>query len=65
VSLQAGRAVTRPAADQDMQDNFQLTGFLLRDMLEQRGQGYSDTSESFINAVIRHRASPDPKQLLG
>ena len=43
--------------DQDLQDGFQLTGmFLLRHVLEPRGQRHSDAREGFINAVIRKRA---------
>ena len=30
--------------------------FLLRHVLEPRGQGHSDAREGFINAVIRKRA---------
>ena len=44
-------------SEQDLQDGFQLTGlFLLRHVLEPRGQGHSDAREGFINAVARHRA---------
>ena len=44
-------------SDQDLQDGFQLTGlFLLRHVLEPRGQGHSDARDGFINAVARHRA---------
>jgi len=44
-------------SDQDLQDGFQLTGmFLLRHVLEPRGQGHSDAREGFINAVIRQRS---------
>jgi len=44
-------------SDQDLQDGFQLTGmFLLRHVLEPRGQGHSDARDGFINAVTRHRA---------
>src|SRR5579859_1460584 len=44
-------------SDQDLEDGFQLTGlFLLRHVLEPRGQGHSDAREGFINAVIRKRA---------
>jgi DNA repair protein RecO (recombination protein O) len=44
-------------SDQDLQDGFRLTGlFLLRHVLEPRGQGHSDAREGFINAVGRHRA---------
>src|SRR5258708_6290263 len=45
-------------SDQDLQDGFDLTGrFLLRHVLEPRGQSHSDAREGFINAVTRHRAS--------
>jgi DNA repair protein RecO (recombination protein O) len=45
-------------SDRDLQDGFQLTGlFLLRHVLEPRGQGHSDAREGFINAVAKHRAS--------
>ena len=44
-------------SDQDLWDGFQLTGrFLLRHVLEPRGQGHSDAREGFINAVAKHRA---------
>jgi DNA repair protein RecO (recombination protein O) len=44
-------------SDQDLSDGFALTGlFLLRHVLEPRGQGHSDAREGFINAVIRRRA---------
>ena len=44
-------------SDQDLQDGFRLTGlFLLRHVLEPRGQGHSDARDGFINAVARHRA---------
>ena len=44
-------------SDQDLQDGFALTGlFLLRHVLEPRGQGHSDARDGFINAVTRHRA---------
>jgi len=44
-------------SDQDLQDGFRLTGlFLLRHVLEPRGQGHSDARDGFINAVTRHRA---------
>ena len=43
--------------DQDLQDGFRLTGlFLLRHVLEPRGQGHSDAREGFINAVMKYRA---------
>jgi DNA repair protein RecO (recombination protein O) len=44
-------------SDQDLEDGFALTGlFLLRHVLEPRGQGHSDARQGFINAVIRRRA---------
>src|SRR5258708_2914562 len=44
-------------SDQDLQDGFRLTGlFLLRHVLEPRGQGHSDARDGFINAVARNRA---------
>jgi DNA repair protein RecO (recombination protein O) len=44
-------------SDQDLADGFRLTGmFLLRHVLEPRGQGHSDAREGFINAVARVRA---------
>jgi DNA repair protein RecO (recombination protein O) len=42
--------------EQDLRDGFALTGlFLLRHVLEPRGQGHSDAREGFINAVTRPR----------
>ncbi|MDE2378170.1 DNA repair protein RecO [Bradyrhizobium sp.] len=42
--------------DQDLQDGFRLTGwFLLRHVLEPRGQGHSDARAGFINALARYR----------
>ncbi|MGY3609544.1 MULTISPECIES: DNA repair protein RecO [unclassified Bradyrhizobium] len=44
-------------SDQDLLDGFALTGrFLLRNVLEPRGQEHSDAREGFINAVVRRRA---------
>jgi DNA repair protein RecO (recombination protein O) len=44
-------------SDSDLQDGFRLTGlFLLRHVLEPRGQGHSDARDGFINAVTKHRA---------
>jgi DNA repair protein RecO (recombination protein O) len=55
--LREGEAMTNAWSDQDLQDGFQLTGmFLLRHVLEPRGQRHSDAREGFINAVIRTRA---------
>ncbi len=42
---------------QDLEDGFRLTGmFLLRNVLEPRGQDHSDAREGFIAAVARPRA---------
>ena len=47
-------------SDEDLRDGFALTGlFLLRHVLEPRGQGHSDAREGFINAVIRPRAKAE------
>src|ERR1700712_1327085 len=44
-------------AGRGLSDGFELTGrFLLRHVLEPRGQGHSDARDGFINAVMRHRA---------
>ncbi len=44
-------------SEQDLLDGFELTGrFLLRHVLEPRGQGHSDARAGFINAVVRPRA---------
>src|ERR1700743_3060613 len=44
-------------SDQDLQDGFRLTGlFLLRHVLEPRGQRHSDARDGFINAVAKQRA---------
>ena len=44
-------------SDQDLLDGFQLTGlFLLRHVLEPRGQSHSDAREGFINSVVKIRA---------
>ena len=43
--------------EEDLRDGFALTGlFLMRHVLEPRGQGHSDARDGFINAVIRPRA---------
>ena len=45
-------------SDQDLQDGFRLTGlFLLRHVLEPRGQRHSDARDGFINAVAKHRVA--------
>jgi DNA repair protein RecO (recombination protein O) len=47
----------RAFSEQDLRDGFALTGlFLLRHVLEPRGQGHSDARDGFINAVTRHSA---------
>ena len=55
--LRAGGGGPNRWSDQDLQAGFELTGwFLLRHVLEPRGQGHSDAREGFINAVTRRRA---------
>ncbi|HEY0328588.1 MAG TPA: DNA repair protein RecO [Rhodopseudomonas sp.] len=55
--LREGAAQRNDWSDQDLQDGFLLTGrFLLRNVLEPRGQGHSDARDGFINAVRRHHA---------
>ena len=45
-------------SDDDLRDGFALTGmFLLRHVLEPRGQTHSDARDGFIAAVLRRRAS--------
>jgi len=56
--LRQGEAHIGGWSDQDLQDGFALTGlFLLRHVLEPRGQTHSDARDGFINAVIRKRAN--------
>ncbi|WP_426442707.1 DNA repair protein RecO [Bradyrhizobium genosp. P] len=44
-------------SDQDLLDGFQITGmFLLRHVLEPRGQRHSDARDGFIKAVTKRRA---------
>jgi DNA repair protein RecO (recombination protein O) len=55
--LRQGEGGANGWSDQDLNDGFRLTGmFLLRHVLEPRGQGHSDARDGFINAVTRHRA---------
>jgi DNA repair protein RecO (recombination protein O) len=55
--LQRDSAASTGWSDQDLLDGFQLTGlFLLRHVLEPRGQGHSDARDGFINAVVKRRA---------
>jgi DNA repair protein RecO (recombination protein O) len=55
--LRRGESRGNGWSDQDLQDGFLLTGrFLLRHVLEPRGQGHSDARDGFINAVTRQRA---------
>ncbi len=55
--LRQGEGGANGWSDQDLQDGFRLTGlFLLRHVLEPRGQGHSDARDGFINAVARHWA---------
>jgi DNA repair protein RecO (recombination protein O) len=55
--LRGGVEASEAWSDQDLIDGFRLTGlFLLRHVLEPRGQGHSDARDGFINAVTRVRA---------
>jgi DNA repair protein RecO (recombination protein O) len=55
--LRHGEAPRHNWSERDLQDGFQLTGrFLLRHVLEPRGQGHSDARDGFINSVTRQRA---------
>ncbi len=55
--LREGESASNAWSDQDLHDGFQLTGrFLLRHVLEPRGQGHSDARDGFIKAIIRRRA---------
>jgi len=55
--LREGEGGSNGWSDQDLQDGFRLTGlFLLRHVLEPRGQGHSDARDGFINAVTKRRA---------
>jgi DNA repair protein RecO (recombination protein O) len=54
--LRQGEDHSESWTDQDLRDGFQLTGlFLLRHVLEPRGQRHSDARAGFINAVARSR----------
>jgi DNA repair protein RecO (recombination protein O) len=56
--LREGEGASNSWSDQDLQDGFRLTGmFLLRHVLEPRGQGHSDARDGFINAVARSRVA--------
>jgi DNA repair protein RecO (recombination protein O) len=56
--LRVGEAGSNGWSSQDLQDGFRLTGwFLLRHVLEPRGQSQSDARDGFINAVTRQQAS--------
>jgi DNA repair protein RecO (recombination protein O) len=55
--LREGESSTNSWSEQDLRDGFQITGlFLLRHVLEPRGQGHSDARDGFINAVTRRRS---------
>jgi DNA repair protein RecO (recombination protein O) len=54
--LREGESGSNGWSEQDLQDGFRLTGmFLLRHVLEPRGQNHSDVREGFINAVAKRR----------
>ncbi|MCC8938959.1 DNA repair protein RecO [Bradyrhizobium sp. Arg68] len=55
--LREGEGGSNSWSEQDLLDGFQITGlFLLRHVLEPRGQGHSDARDGFINAVTRRRS---------
>jgi DNA repair protein RecO (recombination protein O) len=55
--LRQGQGGMNGWSDEDLRDGFELTGlFLLRHVLEPRGQGHSDARDGFINAVTKYRA---------
>ncbi|MES5487090.1 DNA repair protein RecO [Bradyrhizobium sp. INPA03-11B] len=55
--LREGEGGANSWSDQDLRDGFAITGlFLLRHVLEPRGQGHSDARDGFINAVTRRRS---------
>ncbi len=54
--LREGEGGANAWSDQDLVDGFQITGlFLLRHVLEPRGQRHSDARDGFINAVTKRR----------
>ncbi|VIO73697.1 DNA repair protein RecO [Bradyrhizobium ivorense] len=54
--LREGEGASNSWSEQDLLDGFEITGlFLLRHVLEPRGQGHSDARDGFINAVTRRR----------
>jgi DNA repair protein RecO (recombination protein O) len=54
--LRAGQEDSGVDSEQDLVEGFRLTGmFLLRNVLEPRGQGHSDARDGFIAAVARSR----------
>ena len=54
--LRTDLAAAEQLSDDDLRDGFALTGtFLLRHVLEPRGQTHSDARAGFIAAVLRHR----------
>ena len=56
--LREGEGGANGWSDEDLQDGFRLTGmFLLRHVLEPRGQGHSDARDGFINAVTRNQGA--------
>ncbi|MGJ4944542.1 DNA repair protein RecO [Bradyrhizobium sp. HKCCYLS1011] len=59
--LRDGDATSEGWTDQDLLDGFRLTGlFLLRHVLEPRGQAHSDARAGFINALTRMSRPPAP-----
>jgi len=55
--LREGEPESSGWSEQELRDGFMLTGlFLLRHVLEPRGQRHSDARDGFINAVTKQRA---------
>ncbi|GAB1715916.1 MAG: DNA replication and repair protein RecO [Nitrobacter sp.] len=64
--LRGDDSVGQDWSEQDVRDGFELTGrFLLRHVLEPRGQGHSDARAGFINAVMKHRARAGARAIPG
>lgn len=56
--LRAGNEESSPDGEADIMEGFRLTGlFLLRNVLEPRGQAHSDARAGFIAAVARSRVT--------
>jgi len=61
--MRATYAADHGLSNRDLQDGFDITGrFLLRNVLEPRGQAQSDARDGFIRAVMRQMARMDQLQ---